>query len=179
MPTATLLDFAQHTSKALRDNAKHGILKASRMRPPRKVSEEDALEEYSLNEALGGLVLENMKLGHEEMKFSCLLDNGNQCILVTSQHVMSVKTTSSFDISVDWLYSLMDIVEHSQVGCSATLTLLLPFNHNDNNNAGLPICQKHLIFPSELEARVFDQCFDLQGPSATGGGAKAKRLIKN
>ena len=179
LPTATLLDFAQHTSKALRDNAKHGILKASRMRPPRKVSEEDALEEYSLNEALGGLVLENMKLGHEEMKFSCLLDNGNQCILVTSQHVMSVKTTSSFDISVDWLYSLMDIVEHSQVGCSATLTLLLPFNHNDNNNAGLPICQKHLIFPSELEARVFDQCFDLQGPSATGGGAKAKRLIKN
>ena len=166
-PTATLLEFAQHTSKTLRDVAKSGILKASRMRPPRKVSEDLPLSAYLLNEALGNLILESVGNGifkQEDQLFSCLLET-NRCILVTSKRLMCVATTVSFDFSVEWLYGLGDIIEQSREASTVTLTVLLPLQHSASviNEtaalsplAGLPICQHAITFPTEADAEVFE-----------------------
>ncbi|UPR03907.1 vacuolar protein sorting-associated protein [Chloropicon primus] len=173
-PTVTLLEFAQHTSKVLRDVAKSGILKASRMRPPRKVSEDLPLSSYMLNEALGNLLLATVSNGRfkrEEQMFSCLLDNAC-CILVTTKHVMSVRTTASYDFTVEWLYSLGDIIEQTREGSKVTLTVLLPLQHissvNDNLNLepsfGLPICQKQVDFPTQSDAEVFEDCLACNEP---------------
>lgn len=151
--------------------AKSGILKASRTRPPRIVSEDLPLSVYSLNEALGNLLLNTVCNGlyrEEEQWFSCLLEGG-KCILLTNKHVMSVKTTSSYDLSIEWLYSLSDIIEHSREGETATITILLPFQHDNRESsihdsqrlsygAGLPISQKVISFATELDSETFEEC---------------------
>lgn len=170
-PTATLLEFAQHTSKALRDVAKSGILEASRMRPPRRVCEDLPLTPYLLNEALGNLVLESIEggvYGEEGQTFSCLLQPANErsearerrkCVLVTKKHVMCVGTNAAYDFSVEWVYSLRDIIEHSREGCTATLTVLLPLQHGGSpGKIGLPICQKQITFVSETDSMEFEEC---------------------
>jgi hypothetical protein len=203
-PTATLLEFAQHTSKALRDMAKSGILKASRARPPRIVSEDLPLSVYSLNEALGNLLLSSICNGlymEEDQLFSCLLEEEKKCILLTNKHVMSVKTTSSYDLSIEWLYSLGDIIEHSRDGQTATITILLPFQHDNRESsyindsprhrscgAGLPISQKVITFATELDSELFEECllslnhpdcsFRIALPPSSAGTSSARKQIE-